>query len=383
MALNLYVLCSIVLAVCYLILILNYLRHWNKTTIVKLPASFIPSTSISVIIPVRNEQAHIKALLKSILANDYPQSLLEIIVVDDHSTDQTVSIIEQIDAANIKVLSLSEYNLPEYFNSFKKFGISKAIEMARGEFIVTTDGDCIVPTHWLSYFAYGFEEKGKSFIAAPVNFHFSSNLLVAFQALDFMGMMVVTGANLIRNKSLLCNGANLGYSKNLFDRVDGYEGISAQASGDDVMLMNRVASKNYNELYFIKNKEATVKTEAVHTWSSFVQQRLRWGTKNSNSNDLSLKLELGIAYLLCINIFLMPIFILTGHCILIFVWIAVLGIKMIADYSLLSKAASFFEERKQLKYFTSSFFIHIVYIAYVGTLSLFKKKYIWKGREVE
>jgi len=79
----------------------------------------------------------------------------------------------------------------------------------------------------------------------------------------------------------------------------------------------------------------------------------------------------------------MPFILLLGNAKLLYVWLIVLFIKMISDYLLLSNAASFFDERKQLKYFIPSFFIHIFYIAYVGTLSLFKKKYVWKGRNVE
>jgi len=383
LALNLYVLCSIVLAICYSFLILTYLYHWIRFPDFKIPKGFNPKARISVIIPIRNEAEHIVQLLHSIKATEYPKSLLEIIVVDDHSNDDSVELIQGLNDPNITILSLSQYTLLEEYNSYKKFGISKAIELAKGEFIITTDGDCVVPKNWLLHFAYVFEKEGKSFVAAPVNFHFDSKALVAFQSLDFMGMMLVTGANLKRNKSLLCNGANLGYSKKLFEDVNGYHGISKQASGDDVMLMNRVAKKNKESLFFIKSQYATVKTVAVDSWTSFVQQRLRWGTKNNNSDDLSLKLELGVAYLLCINIFLMPFILLLGNAKLLYVWLIVLFIKMISDYLLLSNAASFFGERKQLKYFIPSFFIHIFYIAYVGTLSLFKKKYVWKGRNVE
>ncbi len=383
MALTLYALCSVALAISYLLIILVYLYHWEKSPTLSLPINYQPKSKISVIIPIRNEAEHIVGLLQSILANSYPENLLEVIVIDDHSTDNSTAKVQQLKAKNIKVLSLAEFDLPQDFNSFKKFGISKAVDMAKGDYIITTDGDCLVPEKWLFYFSYVFEVQQKSFVAAPVNFFPASNALVSFQALDFMGMMVVTGANIRRNKSLLCNGANLGYSKKLFNDVGGYKGISDQASGDDVMLMNRISEQNNEAISFIKHKDATVKTVAVSNWSSFVQQRLRWGTKNSNSNDLTMKLELGVAYLLCINLFLMPILFFTNPIYWITFWLATLFIKMFADFLLLRKASHFFGASKQMTSFIPSFFIHIIYIAYVGTLSLFKKKYVWKGREVK
>jgi cellulose synthase/poly-beta-1,6-N-acetylglucosamine synthase-like glycosyltransferase len=266
-----YAIFSFALAISYLILIFVYLYHWRKSPSLQLPEDFEPSTSLSVIIPIRNEAEYIVDLLRSIQANNYPEDLLEIIVIDDHSTDGSAEKVKKLNAGNIKILSLRELKLSRGFNSYKKYGISKAIEIAQGDFIMTTDGDCIVPDKWLQYFAYSFEVKQKIFVAAPVNFIPSDNPLVSFQALDFMGMMLVTGANIERNKSLLCNGASLGYAKKLFTEVGGYEGISEQASGDDVMLMNKIATGNQEDIFFIKNREATVKTKAITTWSAFVQ----------------------------------------------------------------------------------------------------------------
>ena len=178
LALTLYVFCSIALAISYLILVLTYLYHWDRSPTLLIPDDFEPRSKISVIIPIRNEAEHIVGLLESIIANHYPKSLLEIIVIDDHSTDESAALVKQLNVDNIKVLSLEEFELPNDFNSYKKFGISKAIEMAQGDFIITTDGDCQVPNRWLYYLAYVFEIKEKSFVAAPVNFTPSRNALV-------------------------------------------------------------------------------------------------------------------------------------------------------------------------------------------------------------
>ena len=375
--------CLLGLAIAYLVLILYYISHWNKLPPTSLPVSYIGTTSITVIIPIRNEDKSIKQLLESILANKYPSKLLEIIVVDDHSVDKSVGLIKSLRDSRIKILSLSEFELPKKFNSFKKFGIEEAVKMAGSELIITTDGDCLVPINWLNYYAYAFEKKDTSFIAAPVNFHIDNNNLMAFQSLDFMGMMLITGANIQRGQSLMCNGANMGYSKALFLDINGYAGISEHASGDDVMLLNKVASKTDYKIGFIKNKEATVHTHATPDWNQFVKQRLRWATKNSSSSDLGMKLELGIVYLLCCGLILLPLvfFFLEGR--LEFVCILACFIKFITDYILLYKAATFFGKKEELfKNYVVSSFIHIGYIVYIGTLSLFKKQYEWKGRTV-
>ena len=373
---------TICLALLYLGLILIYLHHWRRISHTKLPDTFIPSVTISVIIPIRNEADKIGVLLKTILANHYPSRLLEIIVINDHSTDDSLEVIKSIDAKNITVLSLEDFELPDTFNSFKKFGIEQANKIAKGELIVTTDGDCLVPPHWLEYFAYVYEIKEKSFIAGPVNFISGTKALVNFQALDFMGMMLVTGANTRRKSSMICNGANLGYSKSLFKKVGGYRDIALQASGDDIMLMNKVAERFQDQIYFIKNKNATVSTAAAPDWNAFVQQRLRWATKNSKSQDWFLKLELAIVYLLCISILVIPILFIMGWSHLTFVWIFIVIVKFIADWLLLSAATQFFGKKSLLYYLLSSFYIHTFYIAFIGSLSFFKRRFVWKGRKV-
>ena len=80
-------------AVGYVLLMLTYLRGWMKQKTFDLPADHRPVTFISVIIPARNESRNIRACIGSILAQEYPRELYEVIVVDDHSTDNTAEIV--------------------------------------------------------------------------------------------------------------------------------------------------------------------------------------------------------------------------------------------------------------------------------------------------
>ena len=118
--------------------------------------------------------------------------------------------------------------------------IGTAIAHASGDLIVTTDADCIVPTNWLQLFVSFYEINGLQFIAAPVNFHLEKSLFERFQSLDFLGMMGVTGASIQLGWMNMCNGANLAYSKRAFERVEGFAGIDHLASGDDILLMQKI-----------------------------------------------------------------------------------------------------------------------------------------------
>src|SRR6202008_2846252 len=114
----------------YLLLVNLYLYWLRKLQIFQTPENHLPSTGFSIIIPARNEEKNIEACLQSILQNNYPSHLYEIIVADDFSTDATPAIVEKFkkEFANIKLICLKDL-ITENINSYKK----RAIEIAIGE----------------------------------------------------------------------------------------------------------------------------------------------------------------------------------------------------------------------------------------------------------
>ena len=104
------------------------------------------STSFSVVIPFRNEAENLPNLLESIAALKYPKELVEFILVDDDSSDNSVSIID--DFLNNR-MTIRVINNKRTSNSPKKDAITTAISIAKNNWIVTTDADCIVPENWL------------------------------------------------------------------------------------------------------------------------------------------------------------------------------------------------------------------------------------------
>ncbi|KAK6020095.1 hypothetical protein OSTOST_14257, partial [Ostertagia ostertagi] len=130
--------------------------------------SFVPSGKnadlfLSVIIPARNEAANIGALLTALQHQDYPSHLVEVIVVDDHSDDDTARIVTGF--PNVKLVRLGN----DITNSYKKKAIEVGIAAASGEMIVCTDADCVPPPAWLRTMALFKKEKDSVFIAAPVS----------------------------------------------------------------------------------------------------------------------------------------------------------------------------------------------------------------------
>src|SRR5690348_5314528 len=108
----------------YSSLVLYYFILWKKIPDFKSDLR-IPAVSFSLIIPARNEEKNIKRLLESIQAIDYPSELIEVIVVDDHSTDSTADNVKGFSA--VKLVQLQGENI----NSYKKKAIDTGIEHAK------------------------------------------------------------------------------------------------------------------------------------------------------------------------------------------------------------------------------------------------------------
>src|SRR3954447_5995809 len=89
---------------------------------------------VTVVLPIRNETAHIERSLGAVLAQDYPQDRLEVIVADGMSTDGTRDMIRFYQAThpNLRMVDNTGGIVPT--------GLNAAIQQARGEIIVRVDG---------------------------------------------------------------------------------------------------------------------------------------------------------------------------------------------------------------------------------------------------
>jgi cellulose synthase/poly-beta-1,6-N-acetylglucosamine synthase-like glycosyltransferase len=171
----------------YAALIIYYRQSWKSILDFRLPIlDFIPATKISIIIAARNEAKNIAACLNSIVEQSYPKHLFEILVVDDHSTDNTAEIILSYQSQNVKLIALKNFIAATEINAYKKKAIEIAIQQSTGELIITTDADCIVPQNWLQTIAAFYQEKKPDLMVMPVAINCSNKFIEIFQALDFM-----------------------------------------------------------------------------------------------------------------------------------------------------------------------------------------------------
>jgi len=385
----LFLLITILLLVPYVVLMLYFRKSWVNIS------SFVPSINsnrelpfVSIIIAARNEEKSIGDCIQSIIDQSYPQQKFEIIVTDDHSTDETVSIIQSFKKENIRLIHLADFIENKTLNSYKKKSIETALRFAKGSLIVTTDADCIAPGKWIEILVNYYTEKNALFIALPVSFKnpsvadsFFKKFFKIFQSLDFMTLQGITGAAVHKKFLNMCNGANLVYEKKVFYEVNGFEGIDAIASGDDMLLMTKIQKKFPKRVFFLKSKDVIVETKPTENVKEFLNQRIRWASKTNHYTDKKIIVVLMLVYFLNAWIFILAVasffFAKAFYLFLISIFV-----KTIVELFFLFPVAKFFHNKKLLWWFIPSQPFHILYTLIAGWLGAFGS-YQWKGRKVK
>jgi cellulose synthase/poly-beta-1,6-N-acetylglucosamine synthase-like glycosyltransferase len=339
------------------------------------------TTRISLLIPARNEEENILNCLDDIVKQDYPTHLLEVIIADDHSTDKTALMVSEFIRSHPDIpFRLLQDPGADPFRANKKQLIEFAIAHSTGDLIITTDADIHAEASWISSLAAYYETNRPKMILGPVSFHHEKSLFSKVQSLEFLGLMGVTGGSCRIGRPLMCNGANLAYERTAFNSVGGFKDNLGYSSGDDVFLMLKI--KNHfgaASVRFLKSAEAIVRTEAKISFHDFIQQRLRWVSKNKGLKDGFLLVVAVITWLFNASLL---VAIIGGFyqspffCLALILFLLKLGV----EFPLLLMTSRWFGKTKFLVYYPFAQVLNIFYVAVIGFLGNFLP-YKWKGRK--
>lgn len=339
------------------------------------PSPLLPT--VSIIIPARNEADEVSRCLYGAIHQNYPADKIEIILVNDHSTDGTLAIAKLMED---RYPELRVLDLPEGLEG-KKAALTYGISQAEGEVILQTDADCRLQPYWARHMAAQF--KGNTgMVAGPIQVEFAQeSWFERFQALESMGLIAITAGSIASGHPNMCNGANLAYLKEAFEKVNGFEGVDKVASGDDELLMQKIRIKGKYHIRFAKCQDAIVFTKAIPEWKDLRTQRLRWVSKaraylNKGTNAVQV-----LSYLAFVGL---PVLLLGGFVNPMFSLVAIelFVLKLVADFYLMYRSLQFFHKLPLLTQVIPLQFVYIPYVIWIGLAGNFVKKYNWKGRWV-
>ncbi|THE64455.1 glycosyltransferase family 2 protein [Salinadaptatus halalkaliphilus] len=224
-----------------------------------------PYPSLTVLIPAYNEEGYVGRTIQALLDADYPTDSVEIVAIDDGSTDETFAEASAYAAAFERVSVVTKANGGKY--SALNYGLL----FADGDVIITVDADSIVDRDALKYIVAPFDaDETIGAVASNVTIWNRNSLVTRCQqleytigvniyrrALDYFGIvMVVPG----------CLGA---YRREVLTEVFAYDPDTLTEDFDVTMKVLRAG-------YRVSVSDARVYTEAPATWSDLYHQRLRW-----------------------------------------------------------------------------------------------------------
>lgn len=263
---------GIVHAVCSAVFfIVGKRRHAAKEKSLLAFPGRISLSDITVIIPFRDEVAHLPHLIRCILESEKQPK--HILFVDDNSADNGAKIVLQATEKNANIALLSSQN------KGKKAAIRTGISSAQTKYILTLDADVIFEK---TYFSNLELVPTSDLIILPVQMKGKG-----WKQLFEMDYLLSNSLNAAANgwsRPVLGSGANLLFHRETFLELDSYEQHKSIASGDDAFLISDF-QKNGKKVILVQNKQFEVTTDTPESWKLFINQRIRWIKKTPKVKD--------------------------------------------------------------------------------------------------
>ena len=330
--------------------------------------------TVSVIVSCHNEEQNIPQLLTALFNQDYPEDLLELILINDSSQDNTLILLNKARAVkkNMKVFTLQD--LDKTFAP-KKRAIDLGIHNASGDLIIITDADGRPGPQWIRTMAKNFETSTGMVIGyAP---YYSSGIISHILALEYFSHAVVAAATAGLGFPLTCVGTNLAYRKSVYRELGGFGKYRYFHSGDDDLFLQRIRDESDWKINYAFQPESHVYNAPPGGFLQFFNQRLRYASKGF-LYPWKISILLILAFLFNLQFVILGIL---GFIIPVFAGLFLVGIviKVIAEGVLLRCARKKFGLEQRLWILP---FLSLLHIPYVVFFALFAQilKFRWAGR---
>ncbi|MGE5399389.1 MAG: glycosyltransferase [Ignavibacteriales bacterium] len=322
----------------------------------------------SVIVAARNEEQNILRCLESLDKLCYPDGKLEIIIVDDNSTDSTRQIVDDFIKDKQKFICITTSSKIKHLKG-KTNALANALEIASGEIILTTDADCTVPSTWAKAIA-SYYDKDVAMVCGYTTQE-ADDQFSGMQTLDFIYLLTVAAGTMNFNMPLSCIGNNMSYRKSVYKEVGGYESIPFSVTEDFNLLKAFFNLRKYKIIYPLE-PDALIVSKPCENMKSLYWQKKRWGVGGLDSAFRGFAV-MSSGFIANLAILLTPFFFSLNSLYLVI-------FKVSTDFFVLYPIFKKFNLTKKLKYFLSFEIYFIIYVILLPVLVLFSRKVIWKGR---
>ena len=325
--------------------------------------------SATVIVAARNEEENILNCLESLEHLEYPEGKLEIILVDDKSTDSTGKIIDDFIAGKEKfkkIVTKKEIGMLKG----KTNALANALDIAEGEIILTTDADCKVHPSWAKTVASYYQKD----IGAVNGFttQNASNGFSGMQAIDFIYLLTVASGTINLKKPISCIGNNMSYRKQAYEEVGGYENLPFSVTEDFNLLFSIYKLGKY-KIILPLDSNTLITSKPCTNFKDLYHQKKRWSVGGLGVPFRGY-IVMAWGFLTNLGILLTPLFFSP-------VWLYLAVFKIAIDFFVLYPVHKQLGISRNLKYFLYFQIYYTLYVIAIPFVLAAGRKVKWKGRE--
>ena len=232
---------------------------------------------VSVLVAAHNEEQQIDACVEALLRQDYPAEKMEIILIDDRSTDGTGKKMAAWTKRDGRIRAISVKHTPPEFPP-KKFALLQGIEQSRHEILCFTDADCLPEPGWLRAMVSAYGKDTAMVVGVTVLRNTAPGrpkLWQRWRVFESWANSFLAVSSAANRFPLTCGGGSLSYRKSAFEQLGGFETVRQSLSGDDDLLLHRFARRGALQIEAVLEPNALVWTRAPAALNDLVLQKTR------------------------------------------------------------------------------------------------------------
>jgi len=333
---------------------------------------------VSVIVAARDEEDTIGRCLHSLVRQDYPGERYEVTIVDDRSSDSTAKVVGDFAKGSPNLHLFRVLSNPQKLSG-KQHALNIGIKRSKGDIILITDADCVVPDTWMRRTVQSFaDEVG---LVAGFTLLEGRDMFARIQTVDLLYLLTIAwgATGMGRPTSLI--GNNLAFRRKAYEDVGGYNGIGFTVT-EDLALLEAIRDRSNWKIGFIADPSHVVTALPAKTLSEFFQQRKRWAVGGLKIQAFGLFLLItafSLRLLTTLYLFLSPF----RAGLLSFAMLGFLA-AAVADILIASRGITALKRKDLLRYLPFLTPFQFFYQSIIGISVLFGNRTIqWKGRRYE